>query len=201
VTGILDQPPGATDLTPDELRGLKVRGITTHGELNEIEAVNIEQGLRWLDKRPKTFDLLTDVAARAVHLRLFGDVWDWAGEYRRTEKYIGVDIWSISTEMRYCMDDAKMWCADDAYPLAELLARFHHRLVKIHPYPNGNGRWARIMTDELLRRLDDKRSLNWLNNGSLQTETMHRRRYIDALRHADEHDFGSITAFMREILA
>ncbi len=93
MTEILNQPTGATDLTPDELQGLKVHGITTHGELNEVEAVNIEQGLIWLERRPATFDLLTDMAAKVVHRRLFGDVWNWAGQYRLTEKNIGVQVW------------------------------------------------------------------------------------------------------------
>lgn len=200
MTQILNQPTGATDLTPDELQGLKVPGITTHGELNEVEAVNIERGLLWLDQRSRTFDLLTDDAAREVHLRLFGDVWKWAGKYRLTEKNIGVNVWHISTEMRYCLDDAKMWRDREVYPLPELLARFHHRLVKIHPFPNGNGRWSRIMTDELLRRIDDDRYLNWSSGGSLQTENAHRRRYIDALRAADHCDFDPTTEFIGDVL-
>lgn len=200
MTEILNQPMGASDLTPDELKGLKVPGITTHRELNEVEAVNIEQGLLWLDQRPRTFDLLTDDAAKEIHLRLFGGVWKWAGEYRQTGKNIGVNVGHISTEMRYCLDDARMWLDREVYPLPELLARFHHRLVKIHPYPNGNGRWSRIMTDELLRRIDDDRYLNWSRGGSLQTENTHRRRYIDALRAADQYNFDLVTEFIGDAL-
>lgn len=200
MTGILNQPTGATPLTVDELQGLKVPGITTHGELNEVEAVNIEQGLRWLDRRPRSFDLLNDDTAKEIHRRLFGDVWNWAGDYRLTEKNIGVPVWHISTEVRYSLDDAKTWLEKDVYEPAEAAARFHHRLVSIHPFPNGNGRWSRIMADELLRKIDKDLFLDWSNGGSLQTENEHRRRYIDALRSADGHEFDPLIEFISESL-
>ncbi len=196
MTGILNQPEGATPLTADELQGLKARGVTTHGELNEVEAINIEQGLRWLEQRPKKFDLLIDEAAKEVHRRLFGEVWTWAGEYRLTEKNIGVEVWRIPTEMRCCLDDAKVWLKDEVYKPVEAVARFHHRLVSIHPFPNGNGRWSRIMSDELLRLIDDDLFLDWSDGGSLQNESDYRRCYIDALRSADRHDFDPLIEFV-----
>ena len=93
------EPAGATPLTPDELLGLKAKHIATRGELNELEGENIITGLTWLDRRSKSFDLLTDAAVREIHKRLFGEVWDWAGVYRLTEKNIGVPVWHISTEL------------------------------------------------------------------------------------------------------
>lgn len=201
MTGILNQPEGATPLTADELQGLKLSGITTHGELNEVEAVNIEQGLRWLDRRPGRFDLLIDESAKEIHRRLFGDVWTWAGDYRLTEKNIGVQVWHISTEVRYCLDDAKVWLENKVYDPAEAVARFHHRLVSIHPFPNGNGRWSRIMADELLRRIDEDLFLDWSSAGSLQNENDHRRRYIDALRAADNYEFTPLIEFVAASLS
>lgn len=201
MTGILNQPEGATPLTADELQGLKLSGITTHGELNEVEAVNIEQGLRWLDRRPGRFDPLIDESAKEIHRRLFGDVWTWAGDYRFTEKNIGVQVWHISTEVRYCLDDAKVWLENKVYDPAEAVARFHHRLVSIHPFPNGNGRWSRIMADELLRRIDEDLFLDWSSAGSLQNENDHRRRYIDALRAADNYEFTPLIEFVAASLS
>jgi Fic-DOC domain mobile mystery protein B len=201
MTGILNQPEGATPLTADELQGLKLPGITTHGELNEVEAVNIEQGLRWLDRRPGRFDLLIDESAKEIHRRLFGDVWTWAGDYRLTEKNIGGQVWHISTEMRCCLDDAKVWLENKVYEPAEAVARFHHRLVSIHPFPNGNGRWSRIMADELLRRIDEDLFLDWSSAGSLQNENDHRRRYIDALRAADNYEFTPLIEFVAASLS
>ena len=96
----LHEPAGATPLTPDELLGLKAKHIATRGELNELESENIIAVLTWLDRRPKSFDLLTDAAVREIHKRLFGEIWDWAGVYRLTDKNIGVPVWHISTELR-----------------------------------------------------------------------------------------------------
>jgi len=103
----LHEPAGATPLTPDELLGLKAKHIATRGELNELEGENIIAGLTWLDRRPKSFDLLTDAAVREIHKRLFGEIWNWAGVYRLTDKNIGVPVWHISTELRTCLDDAR----------------------------------------------------------------------------------------------
>lgn len=195
----LHEPSGATPLTPDELLGLKVKHITNRGELNELEGANIVEGLTWLDRRPKSFDVLTDSAAREVHKRLFGKIWDWAGAYRMTEKNIGVPIWHISTEMRTCLDDARYWRENGTYEPLEATARLHHKLVWIHPFANGNGRWARIMADTYLAGIDKDIFLDWSGGGTLVSESDHRERYIAALRAADGHNFELVTAFVKDI--
>ena len=110
MTFSLYEPADATPLTPDEVLGLRASHISNRGELNELESENIIEGLTWLGRRPKSFDVLTDDAAREVHKRLFGKVWDWAGVYRCTEKNIGIPVWEISTEMHKCLNDARYWC-------------------------------------------------------------------------------------------
>lgn len=195
----LDEPAGATPLTPDELLGLKAKHIATRGELNELEGENIIQGLTWLDRRPKSFDLLTDAAVREVHKRLFGEVWDWAGVYRLTEKNIGVPVWQISTELRTCLDDARYWRDNNSFDPPEAMARLHHRLVWIHPFANGNGRWARIMADAYLTQIDRNIFLDWSGGGTLDADSAHRAAYIAALRAADQHDFVPLVAFVKSI--
>lgn len=195
----LHEPTGATPLTPDELLGLKAKHITTRGELNELEGENIIEGLTWLERRPKSFDILTDDAAREVHKRLFGQVWDWAGVYRLTEKNIGVPVWHISTEMRTCLDDARYWRDNGTYDPLEATARLHHKLVWVHPFANGNGRWARIMADAYLATLDPDIFLDWSSSGTLTGDSDHRARYIAALRAADGFEFGPVVEFVRTI--
>ena len=195
----LQEPTGATPLTPDELLGLRAKHITTRGELNELEEENIIEGLTWLDRRPKTFDFLSDSAARDVHKRLFGQVWDWAGVYRLTEKNIGVSVWQISTEMRTCLDDARYWRDNGTYEPLEAVARYHHKLVWVHPFANGNGRWARIMADAYLATIDPNKFLDWSGNGTLNSDSAHRARYIAALRAADAHEFEPLVEFVSEI--
>lgn len=190
---------GATPLTPDELRGLKARHITTRGELNELEGDNIIEGLSWLERRPKSVDVLTDDAVREVHKRLFGKVWDWAGVYRQDEKDIGVPVWQISTEMRTCLVDARYWRENGTYEPLEATARFHHKLVWVHPFANGNGRWARIMADAYLATIDPGLFLDWSGGGTPIADRAHRARYIAALRAADRFEFGPLVELVRKM--
>jgi Fic-DOC domain mobile mystery protein B len=84
-----------------------------------------------------------DVSAPPIerlHERLFGDVWDWAGSFRKTGKSIGIEPIHIGVELRTLMDDAKYWVEHKTYPSSEAAIRLHHRLTKIHPFANGNGR-------------------------------------------------------------
>ena len=195
----LHEPTGATPLTPDELLGLKVKHITTRGELNELEGENIIEGLTWLDRRPKSFDVLTDNASREVHKRLFGQVWDRAGAFRLTEKNIGVPIWRISTEMHTCLGDARYWRENGTYEALEATARFHHKLAWVHPFANGNGRWARIMADAFLATIAPGIFLDWSGGGTLTAESDHRARYIAALRAADGYEFQPLIDFVRAV--
>ena len=166
---------------------------------NELEGENIVEGLTWLDRRPQSFDILTNNTAREVHKRLFGQVWDWAGVYRLTEKNIGVPVWYISSEMHTGLDDARYWRENDTYEPLEATARFHHKLVWVRPFANGNGRWARIMADAYLAKTAPDIFLDWSGDGTLTANIGHRTRYIAALRAADEFEFGPLVKFVREI--
>jgi Fic-DOC domain mobile mystery protein B len=199
VTLKLHEPAGTTPLTPDELLGLKAKHITTRGELNELESENIIEGLTWLERRPKFFDLLADDAAREIHKHLFGQVWEWGGVYRLTEKNIGVAVWNVSSEVRTCLDDARFWKENGTYEVLEAIARFHHKLVWVHPFANGNGRWARIMADAYLATIDPEIILDWSGGGTLTANSDHRTRYIASLRAADAFEFGPLVDLIKEI--
>jgi len=190
-----DAPEGVTPLDPDERDGLKHKHITTRGELDELEQANIQTGLRWLSRRRKT-DILTDHFLRTLHKRLFGDVWVWAGTYRLTEKNIGIDPLQIAVELRMLVDDACYWAAHETYPPLEAAARFHHRIVKIHPFANGNGRHGRIATDLYLERYFEHDPIEWTHGFDLQTDNMRRAAYIAALRDADREQFEKLFEFV-----
>src|SRR5260370_35791021 len=143
MTIIGDEPEGATPLDQNEMDGLKFEHITTRDELNELEQANVESGLLWLGRRRRT-DILTEQFMLDLHRRLFGDVWEWAGQFRKTGKNIGVDPYEIAVQLRMLLDDARYWAEHKTYPPLEAGARFHHRLTKIHPFPNVNARHARI---------------------------------------------------------
>jgi len=190
-------PDGSTPLGKDEARGLRLSWVATRGDLNESEQGNIlaaRRKRRW--RTPAWRELLDDLAARDLHRDMFGQVWSWAGTYRNSEVNIGVAPPEISVGVRDLMEDAKLWVAGDRpMPVDEAGFRFHHRLVAIHPFPNGNGRHAREMTDLLMRSLDAPR-FTW-GSVTLDTASKTRAEYIAALREADRGDFTRLAAFVR----
>ncbi len=195
MSDVMDYPDGATPLDPDEMEGLRYKHITTRGELDELEQANIDEGLQWL-KRQKNPEVLTEGFVCDLHEKLFGKVWKWAGSFRRTEKNIGVDPIQIAIQLRQLLDDARYWIENDTYPPKELAARFHHKLVYIHPFPNGNGRHSRIMADAVLTKLMDESAIDWAGGYKLEKMNERRDQYIAALRSADTHDFDALFEFV-----
>jgi Fic-DOC domain mobile mystery protein B len=183
----------ATPLTPEEKRDLIPTHIALRRELNLAEQENIALGSEWALRSRQ--DILTDRFVMELHRRMLSDVWKWAGKYRTSERNIGIDHWKITMEVRNLLDDVKTQIDSKAYPPDEITVRFHHRLVQFHPFPNGNGRHARLMADLLIKRLGGK-PFSW-GSGDLADESALRKRYIAALQAADNHDIGPLLAFAR----
>lgn len=191
-----EEPDGATPLDPDEREGLRFRHVQTRGELDRLEQANIVDGLRWLH-RQKTPDVLSEAFVYRLHKELFGQVWRWAGQRRQTEKNIGVAPHQIDVQLRDLLDNTRYQIDHKAYPPVELALRFHHRLVQIHVFPNGNGRHARIMTDAVLRRGLHHPPIRWagaVDDEDLQAASAHRQAYIHALRQADARNTEPLLA-------
>ncbi len=190
-----EYPEGATALDPDEMDGLKFKHITTREQLDHLEQANIQDGLIWL-KRHKGSDILTEKFIRLLHVKLFGDVWLWAGQFRKTEKNIGVDPLHISVELRNLLDDARFWIDNKIYTPLENAVRVHHRMVYIHLFPNGNGRHARIIANTLLIKIYKQSAIDWSGNFDLQNMNIRRTHYIQALRSADAGDIQPLMNFV-----
>jgi Fic-DOC domain mobile mystery protein B len=192
---IVGEPDGSTPLDRDEMAGLRFKHVTTLGELDRLEQANIDEGMQWL-KRQKTPDVLTEGFICDLHKKLFGKVWKWAGGFRKTEKNIGIDPVQIAIQLRQLLDDARYWIDNNTYPPKELAARFHHKLVYIHLFPNGNGRHARIMADALLTKIMGEPEIDWAGGYALEKMNARRDQYIAALRRADTHDFSALLEFV-----
>ncbi len=190
-----DYPEGATPLDPDEAQGLLLSHITGRSELDRWEQENIAEAEKWAFRRTPR-DILSDGFIKRLHKKMFGTVWRWAGEYRTTGKNIGVPSWQIVTELRNLCADCAIWIEHGTYPPHEIAVRFHHRLTVIHPFPNGNGRHARLMTDILLVHLLKQQRFSW-GSGNLVSAGECRQQYIDALRAADRQDYSALLAFVR----
>ena len=190
---LLPEEDGQTALSDEEREGLVPSYITLRSELNEAEQANILDAEHWaFRQRSKVLgvDYLND-----LHKRMFGRVWRWAGRFRTTGKNIGVPAYRIRTDLQELINDCSCWIDNGTYEPDEIAARFHHRLVQIHPYPNGNGRHARLAADVLLTRLGRPR-FTW-GSKNLVDSSETRTRYVHALRAADRHDYAPLLAFVR----
>lgn len=185
--------PGATPLDPDELAELIPRHITTQGELNEWELQNIIEGAQWAAGR-RSADILSFDFMLDLHRRMLGKTWRWAGTLRNSEKNIGVAPEMVAGELRNLCDDIRYQIEHQTYPVNEIGARFHHRLVRIHPYANGNGRFARLLTDLLLER-HGAQPFAW-GDADLVAASEVRDQYIAALRAADAQDYDPLFRFL-----
>lgn len=191
---LLDEDDEAnTPLEADEREALIPTYITLRRELNEAEQVNIASAVKWLSSRRR--NVLDEKFLRQLHKRMFGDVWRWAGAYRKTARNIGVDAYRIGTDVAQAIDDARYWVENETFPPDEITIRFSHRLVAIHPFPNGNGRFSRLVGDLLSQQLGRPR-FTW-GSASLVDPNETRKAYVAALQAADNHDFSGLIAFAR----
>ena len=191
---IFEADDNSTPLTAEEKDGLKLKWITLRSELNEAEARNIAQAQVWLISN-KNKDIFSDTFLRELHKKMFGDVWKWAGNYRTSERNIGVAPYQIPIKLMLLFDDVKFWIENKTYSNREIAVRLHHKLVQIHPFPNGNGRVSRLMADFVLEKLEGSK-LYWGNTNLVNVSEI-RSSYIAALRKADVGDYADLIEFTR----
>jgi Fic-DOC domain mobile mystery protein B len=188
--------PGATPLDPDKAAGLVPSHITTQADLNAWEQANILQAVRWVARQKKR-DLLTEGFVRDLHRRMFDQTWKWAGTFRQSNKNIGVDWTQVAVKLRNLLDNTRFQIDHKVFEPDELVVRFHHQLVWVHAFPNGNGRHARLMADVLAQQLGRPR-MTW---GGADVELVSmgtvRDRYLRALREADQGQWSALIAFAR----
>ncbi len=196
------QPDGQT--SGDDTSGLILAQLTTRAERNVVEAQAIslaydkyifearrkKQGTRWL----------TDEHIRTVHQDMFGLIWDWAGKYRRGNLNIGIDWHLIPEQVRLLCDDFLHWDSSAAaMPTLEVAARLQNRLTKIHPFRNGNGRHARLITDIFFHSRRHPLP-EWPQTHLLSEGHQIRAQYIAAMRDADQGDFSALAKFFEDCL-
>lgn len=187
---------GNTPLSPEEQDEL-IPELATKEELNEWERQNIFEAYRWaFDPRNiHRQELFSEGYVRELHRRMFDQTWRWAGRYRTTEKNIGIPCFQIPEALTGLLGDASYWVEHQTFESDELAVRFHHRLVWIHPFANGNGRHARLMADVFLERVG-KPAFTW-GGADIARAGDFRYRYIDALRAADRNDVQPLLVFAR----
>lgn len=189
---------GQTPLDEDEKEGLKITTITTRAELDEFEQLNIEKAVEWTFRRKFNLDIiLSEEFIKELHVKMFGDIWNWAGEFRKTNKNIGVDKYQIGIELKNLIQDCKYWIEHKTFKEDEIAVRFSHRIVKIHLFPNGNGRHSRLIGDIMINHGFGKPVFTW-GRTNLVGSGEARTKYLTALKQADDGNYKMLIEFARE---
>lgn len=194
----LDYTDGQTPIDEDEKEGLLIPTIMTRGELDEFEQLGVEKAVEWARKRKFKIDrILTEEFIRELHQKIFDEVWKWAGEFRTTNKNIGVSKELIRIELKKLLDDSRYWIDQKVFSEDEIAIRFSHRIVSIHPFVNGNGRHARLIADILVNHGFGRPYFTW-GSVSLKAKGAARTAYLKALRDADENNYLALVKFARK---
>lgn len=181
----------------DEKEGLLIPTIATREELDEFEQQNIEDAIQWLLSRYiKEEEILTESFVRDLHKKMFGKVWSWAGDYRKSNKNLGVDKYLIPTDLQVLIDDTSYWIECETFNPDEIAIRFKHKLVSIHCFPNGNGRHSRLMADIIINDIYQLPVFTWGKENLTQQSDV-RIAYINALRDADQNFYEPLLSFAR----
>jgi Fic-DOC domain mobile mystery protein B len=194
VTDLHQQAEDATLVPPEKRDGLIPSHVTLRRELNELEQENILAASIWAHGR--RHNPVSESFARKLHRRMFRNVWRRAGQYRTSDTNLGVDRTLIHPRLYEVFNNTSFWVEAKTFPADEIAIRFHHALVFVHPFPDGNGRWSRLMADVLAVRLGQPR-FTWGGGADLQDAGATRDKYIAALQAADNHDFAPLLAFAR----
>jgi Fic-DOC domain mobile mystery protein B len=188
---------GQTPLDEDEKEGLLIKSITTRGDLDEFEQLNIEKAVQWtIGKNWKPEFILSEFFIKELHKRMFRDVWAWAGEFRKTNKNIGVDKFQIGISLKQLLDDSMYWLQNNTYSEEEFAILFKHKIVKIHCFANGNGRHSRLLADIIISHIFGKPIFTW-NSSNLNKKGEARSNYLTAIRKADSGNIIPLINFAK----
>ena len=193
-----DDSDGQTPIDQDEKDALLIKNIATRRELDEFEQLGVEKAIEWTMKtKPDTGTVLTEGFIQELHKRMFDDVWKWAGQFRTSNKNLGVEKDRIRIELKKLMDDCRYWIEKKVFAEDEIAVRFSHRIVTIHPFANGNGRHSRLIADVLVRHGFGRPYFSW-GSLNLTAKGEARSEYLKALREADEDNYASLIDFARQ---
>jgi len=188
---------GQTPLDEEEKEGLLIPTIANRAELDEFEQQNIEEAMQWvLTRSLNANQILTEKFVKSLHKRMYGNVWSWAGHFRKTDKNIGINKWHISSALKSLLDDTLYWIEHETFTPDEIAVRFKHRIVSIHCFPNGNGRHSRLMADIIVNKIFKLPVFSW-GADNLVKESDARTNYLIAIKEADKNNHEPLISFAR----
>jgi Fic-DOC domain mobile mystery protein B len=188
---------GQTPLNEEEKEGLLIKTITTRDELDEFEQQNIEKAIEWTMVRKFTTEkIVSEEFVRELHYKMFGDVWKWAGEFRRSNKNMGCDWKLVSMQLKQLNDDCNYWILNKPFSEEEIAIRYKHRIVSIHCFSNGNGRHSRLMGDVIISHIFGKNFFTW-GGASLVKNEKTRTNYLKVIKQADKGEIKPLITFAK----
>jgi Fic-DOC domain mobile mystery protein B len=194
----LEFTDGQTPLDEDDKEGLLIHAIQTKGELDEFEQQNIEKAIEWtLTKKFNAEEILSENFVRTLHRKMYGNVWKWAGEFRRTEKNIGIAPTQIGVSLKQINDNCLYWINNNVYPNNEIAIRYKHEIIRIHCFANGNGRHSRLIADIIINHVFGKPVFTW-GQLSHKDPNESRNSYLKALKQADENNIIPLLEFAKK---
>lgn len=189
---------GQTPIDEEESEGLLIPGITTRQELDEFEQLNIERAIKWsLGRKFGPVQILTEEFIKQVHQKMYEEVWEWAGQFRKSNKNIGVPWTHVGIDLKCLLEDCKYWIENKTYRPDEIAVRFKHRIVQIHCFSNGNGRHSRFMGDLLITNIFKSELFSWGGNNLVKAGE-ERSVYLQAIKAADQGNIAPLLEFSRK---
>jgi len=193
----LEYTESQTPLEEDEKEGLLIKTITTRGELDQLEQFHIEKTIVWLiHKNFKKDRILSEDFILQLHRRMFDKIWSWAGTFRKSDTNLGIEWTQIRLELRKLLDDTSYWISNRVYGDDEIAIRFKHKLVKIHCFPNGNGRHSRLMADVIIEKIFGGEVFSWKQSSPIESDKI-RKEYIQAIHQVDQGLIEPLIQFAR----
>ena len=184
--------PGATPIS--DTGGLRKKAETRE-QLDVVELENIAKAMaKYLSRKPtRRMAPFTPDWMLKLHREMLGEVWRWAGKTRTSEKNIGFHVFQIMSGLMNLAKDIVLWKGD----LVADAASLHHRSVRIHPFEDGNGRWARLLTNIWLKQ-NDGPIIVWPEPELRQSSHPLRKRYLIAVKQADKGGLDPLIELHRE---
>jgi len=129
-------------------------GIQRKREMDALEAVKLAKATDWAIRHYSADHRFSAADVCLLHKQWLGEVYSWAGEYRRVNIGKGGFAFAMAAQVSRLMEEFERKVLavytpcnfNDPEKIIEALAVAHCELVLIHPFRDGNGRLSRLLS-------------------------------------------------------
>jgi len=178
-------------------------GIRSAREMARRESEDLLAATQRLIDETRLDQRFTADDVRRIHRTWLAEIYVWAGEYRQVNITKGGFMFAAANQVARLMGELERGplrtCTpcrfESADEQAQALAVVHAELILIHPFREGNGRCARLLST----LMGLQAGLPALDFSGVRGEG--KRRYIAAVHAALDRDYGPMTTVFRRIIA